>query len=54
MLRTLLSLACVGVIAGAALSAETVKSGLQAGDKVTAFNPLNVTGSSAGEKSCQV
>jgi hypothetical protein len=54
MLRTLLSLACVGVIAGAARSAEPPKSGLQAGDKVSAFNPLNVTGSSAGEKSCQV
>ena len=54
MLRTLLSLACLGVLAGTALNAEPLKSGLQAGDKISPFNPLNVTGSSAGEKNCQV
>jgi len=53
MIRILLSVVAAGLLAAAAQSDE-IKSGLQAGDKVSPFNPLNVTGSSAGEKRCQV
>jgi hypothetical protein len=45
--------AAVALFATTSYAAEP-KSGLQSGDKVTAFNPLNVTGSSAGQKVCQV
>lgn len=53
MNRHLLSVAVAGLLAGVAMGAD-LKSGLQSGDKVSPFNPLNVTGSSAGEKACQV
>jgi hypothetical protein len=34
---------------------ETLKSGPQVGNKVPGpFNPLNVTGSAAGQKACQI
>jgi hypothetical protein len=45
-----MALAAAGVVAGDAL-----KSGPQVGSKVIQpFNPLNVTGSQAGKKFCQV
>jgi hypothetical protein len=45
-----MALAAAGVVAGDAL-----KSGPQVGSKVVQpFNPLNVTGSQAGKKFCQV
>lgn len=53
MNRTLLSVAVAGLLAGAALGADP-KSGPQAGDSVPVFNPLNVTGKSAGQKACPV
>jgi hypothetical protein len=53
MNRLLLSAAVAGLLAGVAVGAD-LKSGLQSGDKVTPFNPLNVTGPDAGEKRCQI
>jgi hypothetical protein len=53
MNRHLLSVAVAGLLAGVALGAD-IKPGLKPGDKVSVFNPLNVTGSSAGEKACQI
>ncbi len=42
-------LAVAGATAG-----EALKSGPQVGENVTQFDPLNVTGASAGEKRCLV
>lgn len=53
MHRQLLSVAVAGLMAGAVLGAD-VSPGLKPGDKVSVFNPLNVTGRSAGEKACQI
>jgi hypothetical protein len=53
MNRFLLSAAVAGLLAGVVGGAD-LKSGLQPGDKVSPFNPLNVTGSAAGEKACQI
>ncbi len=53
MNRLLLSAAVVGLMAGVSLGAD-LKSGPQAGDSVSVFNPLNVTGKSAGKKACPV
>jgi hypothetical protein len=53
MNRHLLSVAALGLLAGAVMGAD-LKSGLQPGDKVSVFNPLNVTGSEAGNKACQI
>ena len=53
MNRHLLSVAVLGLLAGFAVGAD-LKAGLQPGDKVSVFNPLNVTGNSAGEKACQI
>lgn len=53
MNRTLLSVAVAGLLAVAAVGAE-LKSGPQAGDSVSVFHPLNVTGKSAGQKACLV
>ena len=53
MNRFLLSAACVGIVAVVGIGAE-LKSGPEVGKSVPAFNPLNVTGSDAGEKRCQV
>jgi hypothetical protein len=53
MNRLLLSAAVVGLVAVAASGAD-LKSGPQAGDSVSVFNPLNVTGKSAGQKACPV
>ena len=46
---TLAALIATGVMAQGAL-----KSGLQVGESPTPFDPLHVTGPSAGEKSCLV
>jgi len=45
----LAAIVAVGVGAG-----EPLKSGLQVGDSPTPFDPLHVTGPTAGEKSCLV
>lgn len=43
------------LLAGSLVAEETLKSGPQPGDRVPGpFNPLNVTGDNAGEKTCQV
>ena len=45
----------VALLVGGAVAAETLKSGPQPGNPVPGpFNPLNVTGSQAGKKACQV
>lgn len=52
--RAGIGLSCAGVLlVGAALAAE-MKSGLQPGDKLSPFHPMNVTGASAGKKNCLV
>ena len=53
MSRSLLSAAVVGIVAGYGLGAD-VKSGLQPGQSVPAFSPLNINGDGAGKKVCQV
>jgi hypothetical protein len=43
------------LIAGCALAANNLKSGPQEGStRITPFNPLHVTGDTAGEKTCLV
>jgi hypothetical protein len=43
------------LLVGSMVAAETLKSGPQVGEKVPGpFNPLNVNGSAAGQKVCQV
>jgi hypothetical protein len=45
----------VALLAGSVLAAEGLKSGPQPGQSVPGpFSPLNVTGSAAGKKACQV
>ena len=45
----------VALLVGGAIAAEALKSGPQPGNPVPGpFNPLNVTGSQAGKKACQV
>jgi hypothetical protein len=45
----------VALLAGGAFSAEGLKSGPQVGEELPGpFHPLNVTGSAAGKKACQV
>jgi hypothetical protein len=45
----------LALLAGSLIAGENLKSGPQIGDKVVVpFNPLNVTGSAAGKKVCQV
>jgi hypothetical protein len=46
---TLAALFATGVVAQ-----EALKSGLQVGESPTPFDPLHVTGATAGEKSCLV
>jgi hypothetical protein len=43
------------LLAGSALADESLKSGPQVGQTIPGpFHPLNVTGTYAGEKACQV
>jgi len=43
------------LLVGSLVAGDTLKSGPQVGDNVPGpFNPLNVTGSAAGQKACQV
>lgn len=42
------------LLVGSVFAADTLKSGPQVGQKVAAFNPLNVTGPQAGTRACQV
>ena len=45
----------VALLTGSLIAAESLKSGPQPGEFVPGpFNPLNVTGSAAGKKVCQV
>lgn len=45
----------VVLLTGSLLAAEGLKSGPQIGQSIPGpFNPLNVTGSAAGKKACQV
>jgi hypothetical protein len=53
MNRYALSVAVAGALAGFGLGAE-LKSGLEPGQPVPVFSPLNVNGPSAGEKQCPV
>jgi hypothetical protein len=53
MNRFLLTTLCVGLLAAVGVGAE-LKSGPEVGKSVRVFNPLNVTGSAAGEKACPV
>jgi len=52
--RAGIGLACTGMLLVSAVLAADLKSGLQPGDKVSPFHPLNVTGSAAGKKNCLV
>jgi hypothetical protein len=47
------SLACA-LLVGSVLAADAPKSGPQVGDKLTPFNPQNITGDFAGKKQCLV
>jgi hypothetical protein len=53
MRLTVLGAAVGALLVSSALAAE-IKSGLQPGDSVPVFHPLNVTGPFAGEKQCLV
>jgi hypothetical protein len=53
MTRYLLSATVVGLVAGLGLGAD-LKSGLEPGQSVPPFSPLNINGPAAGEKACQV
>jgi len=47
------SLACA-LLVGSVLAADAPKSAPQVGDKLTPFNPQNITGEFAGTKQCLV
>jgi hypothetical protein len=53
MKRFLIPAVAVGLMAVPGFGAE-LKSGLQPGQSVSPFHPLNVTGPDAGQKACQV
>lgn len=53
MSRFLFAAVAVGLTAGLGFGAD-LKSGPAAGEGVTPFNPLNVTGPDAGSKACPV
>ncbi len=45
----------MALLAGGVIAAEELKSGPQPGNAIPGpFHPLNVTGSAAGKKACQV
>lgn len=45
----------IALLAGGVVAAERLKSGPQPGSPVPGvFHPLNVTGSAAGQKACQI
>jgi hypothetical protein len=45
----------MALLAGGVIAAEELKSGPQPGNAIPGpFHPLNVTGSAAGQKACQV
>jgi hypothetical protein len=48
------SLAAAGVLLFGSLAAADVKSGLEVGQSIKAFNPQHVTGPDAGKSSCLV
>jgi hypothetical protein len=52
---TLMGVFAATLVASATLAGDALKSGPQVGQQVPGpFNPLNVTGSQAGKKFCQV
>ena len=53
MNRWLLLTACAALVCGVGQGAD-LKSGPQPGERVKAFNPLNVNGAGAGKAVCQV
>lgn len=53
MTRYVTSVVAVGMIAGLAAGAD-LKSGLEPGQSVPVFTPLNITGPKAGEKQCPI
>jgi hypothetical protein len=48
------ALALAALVATGVMAEEALKSGLQVGESPTPFDPLHVTGPTAGEKSCLV
>jgi hypothetical protein len=53
MNKFLATVVAAGFLAAAGFGAE-IKSGPEVGKGITPFNPLNVTGPDAGEKTCPV
>ncbi len=51
---TLGAIAVMALAVSNVMADEPVKSGLPVGKRVSAFHPLNVTGSAAGRKKCLV
>ena len=48
------ALAFAALVATSALAEEALVSGLQVGKTPTPFDPLHLTGATAGEKSCLI
>jgi hypothetical protein len=48
------ALTLAALVATGVMAEEALKSGLQVGENPTPFDPLHVTGPTAGEKSCLV
>lgn len=46
--------AVTALLVASAVADESLKSGIPVGKSVSAFHPLNVTGSAAGRKNCLV
>ena len=48
------ALGLAALVAAGLTAEEALKSGLQVGESPTPFDPLHITGPTAGEKSCLV
>ena len=48
------AVALAALLAAGVMAEEALRSGLQIGESPTPFDPLHVTGPTAGEKSCLV
>ena len=53
-MRSAAVVAVLLLASGGVLAAEAVKSGLQAGEKVSAFQVFDITGPSKGKQLCYV
>jgi hypothetical protein len=53
-MRKMMAVVVFLVLAGVLMAAEPLKSGLQVGDRVSPFEPFNVTGEYAGQEKCLV